>query len=253
MLSWWVKMLRCFNTFALKLRKKGKKLTHKFNVFAKKNHVIYYEVKTGKKRKITDVNMSGFILQGCTESIQSIANVYPDDWLLCIGYEYRGQYDCQIGLSGSVKEDEINNPSLTAVRECKEETGIEINIGNIINVCNCPGVNSYTIRLDEMNQYNITIVHKINSGDTRNKIQLMIHGTLGELRNKVKQGLKNLRIYNPDGIDHFVLMPICVANKIATDITNEKKMSNFKGYKFGITFRKLYNIQNVIHDIIEND
>ena len=246
-------MLRCFNTFALKLQKKGKKLTHKFNVFAKKNHAIYYEVKTGKKRKMTDVNMSGFILQGCTESIQSIANVYPDDWLLCIGYEYRGQYDCQIGLSGSVKEDEINSPSLTAVRECKEETGIEINIGNIINVCNCPGVNSYTIRLDEMNQYNITIVHKINSCDTRNKIQLMIHGTLGELNKQIKQGLKNLRIYNPDGIDHFVLMPIYVANKIATDIANEKKMSNFKGYKFGITFRKLYNIQNVIRDIIEND
>ena len=244
MLSIFRKIFGCFGNLEQQLQNRK---THIFNRFSRKPYAIYYDVKTGKKRKITDINMSGFILNGCTQSVQSIIDLYPDDWLLCIGYEYNGLYDCQIGLTGSIKTDELDRPILAVIRECKEETGIQINIENLTNIHSCIDycrINSYTCRLDGIIP-NTNIVYKTDSADSsdsKNKIQLMIHGTLKELEKKVKNGLKNLKIYNPDGIDHIVLMPIDIATIIATDITLQKGISNFNGYKFGITFRKLYNM-----------
>lgn len=224
------------------------------------NYALRYDTNSKKCKKVTELNMSGYMMPGCVESIAKINKDHPDDWMIFIGYTYKNTDDCQVGLSGTVKDNELFSRKRSTLREAQEETGIKINPENLVcmsdmtyDSSNGRRVTNYTCRLDDIDDTTAPcyLNREYDNKDVKSqKIQLCLHGEYHNICNRVKRGLNNLAKYNPDAITHIMVIPINHANIIAHDIWEKKTESNLPGWKFSIKFRKIYDIGESAYDAL---
>lgn len=212
---------------------------------------IVYWVGSQKIDYVSKLRMSGYIMEGCTETIEKVMKNYPNDFVLCVGYTENEKHDCQVGLSGTGKESEIRSSLQTVMRECMEETGIILDKESIEMCYSCSTrggrlIRTYSSRL-EKEELKADIVFLKDSGKDikRNKMQLIVHGPLHIMKKHVRDGVAKLEIDNPDKISHIALLPVDSAWRIAKCIDQQKTMSKNKNFHQNYCCVHDMNVQDV--------
>ena len=212
---------------------------------------IVHWIGSQKIEYVSKLRMSGYIMEGCRETIEKVIENYPNDFVLCVGYTENEKHDCQVGLSGTGKESEIRSPLQIVMRECMEETGIILDKESIKMCYSCSTrrgklIRTYSSRLEKEELKTDVIFSKDNGKDIkRNKIQLIVHGPLHIMKKHIRNGVAKLEIDNPDKISHIALLPVDSAWRIAKCINQQKALS--KDNNFHQSYCRVHdmNVQDV--------
>ncbi len=206
----------CINKFKENL-KKYKKIYCQKNKNNYKNNMNQY-INLLKQTDMNYVKIGKYFLNHkfILQHLKNIKNFTNSDYLIVPGYDNCFTCEIQIGLSGSIKENEKPNDAIN--REVKEELGLEINDINFLKKIG--NVYFYDIQIKNDNyQINYQKENK-NHKDIRQKVSSLIHGKLSDLISVINKS--NLPYHFNETISQICLIHIDLSIEILEILLNNK-------------------------------
>ena len=180
----------------------SKLIYSKSNINLLESKVIHVPFRKYNFIPYSNMIISTHVLPGMMISLNSLANTYPDNYLVCIQYFDKQFFpkkkilqDVQIGVTETLTKDEYSTLDKdSSIEKLKPviDRAIKEEFCKIISNCECTKSNIYTdnnrnlysvsLKLDEnskvKNIKNVISFDKNNDCDNKSKIMLFIHGPL---------------------------------------------------------------------------
>ena len=157
--------------------------------------------------------------------------INPEGLILCVS---RKDNHKDMGLIGGKMEDIDKTPEDTAIRECKEETGLDISNLRLIFARHKDGFMGYTYLADYSGDINHNEPHLVKWLP----FHYLLNGSFGKYNRLVKDSLTDLGVKFRDGVDMDLL------RADVTDFINEFYGENLKLGSINLTDRN--NISGVV-------
>jgi hypothetical protein len=157
--------------------------------------------------------------------------INPEGLILCVS---RKDNHKDMGLIGGKMEDIDKTPEDTAIRECKEETGLDISNLRLIFAIHKDGFMGYTYLADYSGDINHNEPHLVKWLP----FHYLLNGSFGKYNRLVKDSLTDLGVKFRDGVDMDLL------RADVTDFINEFYGENLKLGSINLTDRN--NISGVV-------
>jgi 23S rRNA U2552 (ribose-2'-O)-methylase RlmE/FtsJ len=170
--------------------------------------------------------ISSYYLRGQYLAIMKLQSMYPNAYVLFIGYDYG---DMQPGVTGSFLKGDVSTDA--ALRELREETGFTTN-PEYLEVVNTEYTTDegyetiiYFLNANKCTQADVTIQDA--EDNKKQKVAVMVYGSFDDMTNLIKKA----KAINPnEGITFYSLVHVDHAVKIAY-IMQQKKNTMYDNIK----------------------
>lgn len=172
--------------------------------------------------------VSSYLYNGTSEIIKELAEKYPDNWLVCIGYICRTSrtstkfIDFQLGITGSPAIGESDKDG--AAREVLEEVGCIINSDDLDERFKSSTKKPCVVFVGSADNcsFNETVINKIDShnDNKRRKLIVLIHGNFDSVKSVI---IHAKPMFVEEKIGYYCMVKCSEATILAEQINSSKQ------------------------------